>query len=376
MRFLSLPLRNLVRRPLRSVLTVAGVAGAVAAVVALVGISRGFEQSLLDVYENREADLMVVRAGNVQRINSILDQSLGQKIAGLPGVRRAAPALMDAVALEEYDLFGGVVIQGLPLDMPPVSTVRLLEGRRIRPDDQRAVMLGVALSRRVDKRAGDSIRIIEDEPFHVVGVYESFNVYENGSMMMELGELQRLLAREGDVTAFIVTAERKDRASLERLVAQIEALGPALEAMPTREFVDTSVEIRMARALAWMTSVIALVLGTIGIVNTMLMAVFERTREVAVLRAVGWRKRRVVKLILIESLLLALCGAVLGTAFAIGLTRLLAQMPATERMVSGQIALPVIVQGFVIALIVGIAGGLYPAWRAARLDPTEGLRHE
>jgi len=376
MRFLSLPLRNLFRRPLRSTLTVIGVGAAVSAVVALVGISRGFERSLLSVYESREADLMVVRAGNIQRVNSVIEQEIGEKIARLPGVRSAQPALMDVVALEGYDLFGGVMIQGVPLGVPPMTTVEMVAGRRIKPGDEKAVMLGTALARTVGKTAGDTLEIISGEQFTVVGVYESFNVFENGSMLMRLDEMQRLLAREGDVTVFIVTAKKKDKASIEALAAKIEGLGPALAALPTRQYVDTAVEIRMARSMAWMTSAIALVIGTIGVINTMLMAIFERTQEIALFRAVGWRKSRVLSLILFESVLLGVVGAIVGTAFAIGLTQVLSRMPAAERVISGDIALPVIAQGFAIALLVGVAGGIYPAWRAAQLDPADGLRHE
>lgn len=375
MRFTTLVLKNILRRPTRSALTVSGVAVAVAAVVALVGISRGFEKSLRDIYDARGVDLIVVRAGSIQRYSSVLDEGLGDRIAALPGVEEVFPGLVDIVAFEDFDLFG-VVIQGMRLDRGPLPNAEIVEGRKIRPGDGRAVMLGKILAENIGKSVGHSLDVIEGEPYTVVGIYQSYNVFENGAMVMAIDELQRLMGREGEVTHFMVGTEQNDKQSLDRLTAQIKELAPALDALPTGEYVDTAVEMRMARSIAWLTSTIALVVGTIGMINTMMTAVFERTRELAVMRAIGWRKPRVIKMVLMESVVLGLAGAVAGTLLAVGLTQLLSSMPASGRLVAGDIAPVVVLQGFAIALGVGVAGGIYPAYRAAQLVPTEGLRHE
>jgi len=375
MHFLTLVYRNISRRRSRSILTVSGVAIAVGAVVALVGIARGFESSLLDLYVKRGTDLKVFRAGSMLQFSSVLDASLGEKLASLPGVREVSPSLYDQIALEKYNLFG-VVVQGMPLDSPPMRDAKIVKGRRIEPGDQRAVLLGANLAARTEKKVGDDIEVVGGETFQVVGIYENFNVFEDAAMLMSMAELQKLMARDGEVTGFDVVAERGDRQSLDELRTAIKGLAPAIDAKPTLEYVENSAEIRMAQAVAWLTSTIALVIGTIGMVNTMMMAVFERTRELAVLRAIGWRKRRVMKLILWESLALAVVGAVVGTICAIGLTQVLSRLPASGRMVSGEVSAAVIFQGFAIALIVGVAGGIYPAYRAAQAVPTEGLRHE
>ncbi|MGH7136264.1 MAG: ABC transporter permease, partial [Pirellulales bacterium] len=207
-------------------------------------------------------------------------------------------------------------------------------------------------------------------------VYQSFNVFENGSMVMALDQLQKLMGREGDITFFLVTAQDKDKSSIETLRDRIKHLAPGIEAMSGRDYADTAMELRLARSSAWLTSAVALLVGAIGTLNTMVMSVFERVREIGLLRAVGWRRSRVMRMILCESLALALVGAALGSAVAIAGTRALSRMSLYARVVSGDVDPGVILQGVAIAVLVGLFGGLYPAWRAARLLPTEALRQE
>jgi len=375
MRFSTVVLKNVIRRPLRAALTVSGVAMAVGAVVALVGIAQSFEISLRNVYESRGVDLMVVRSGSVQRMGSVLNEGLGAKIARLPGVKEVVPCLFETVSFEDAGMLG-VAIQGMPIESSPLAQIKVIAGRRIEPADRRAVMLGRVLAANLDKKAGDAVEPVKGQAYRVVGICESFNVFENGSMIMTLGDLQELMDRKGEVTYFSVTADRKDRAALEELRRRIEALAPALQALPTREYADSSVEIRTARAVAWLTSTIAVLIGAVGMINTMLTAVFERTRELAVLRAIGWSKFQVMKLVMLESLLLAAVGAVAGTLLAMALTLVICRLPASGGLVSGNIAPAVMLQGLAIAIVVGVLGGAYPAYRAARLMPTVGLRHE
>jgi len=375
MRFLALVARNLLHRPIRSLLTISGVATAVAAVVALVGIAQNFERAQVAAFEAGGVDLMVARAGSIQRLSSVLDEGLGEKIRALPDVTEASPELLDVVSFPEQDLFG-VLVQGLTPASASSRKLEILDGRPMETDNQAAVMLGHLLAKNLNKKVGDSIDIIEGNPFPVAAVFRSPSVLDNNTIVMPIRQLQRVMGRERAVTQFAVTTERHDRQAVEAVAAKIESLAPALEAYPARDYVDTAMEVRMAKAVAWLTSTIALVICTIGMFNTMATAVFERTRELSILRAIGWRKWTVMKLILSESIVLGLAGAVVGTLVALGLTRLLGQFAASQRLVSGEIGIGTILQGFTLALLLGTLGGLYPAYRAASLAPTEGFRHE
>ena len=120
------------------------------------------------------------------------------------------------------------------------------------------------------------------------------------------------------------------------------------------DFVKNVSQIRITRAMAWLTSTIALVLGAIGVLNTMIMSVFERTKEIGTLRAIGWKKLRVMRMILSESLLLSLLGGARRRVAAVVMLRVLSRMPLTSGLIEGDVAPPVILQGFAIAAVVGL----------------------
>jgi putative ABC transport system permease protein len=380
--FLAFVLKNLLCRKSRSALTVLGVAVAVMAVVALVGVARGFETSFAELYEKRGVDLVVVRAGTTERQGSSLPERVGPQIARLPGVRAVCPGLMDMVSFEDRQLIG-VPVQGWPPDSYQFEGLKVVAGRLLRAGDRHAVMLGVILAKNLGKSAGDRLDI-EGQAFEVVGVFESFNVFENGSAVVLLADLQQLMDRPEQVTGFqVVLGDVPDRrAAVERVRREIEGLtDPAgrpwrLTALPTQDYVRSTAQIRAAQAAAWLTSAIALVIGAIGVLNTMTMSVFERTREIGILRAVGWGPGRVVRLVLSEALLLSLAGAAIGVAGAVALVQFLSSLPAAGGYVRPGVSWAVVGQGVLTALGVGLIGGAYPALRGARLQPTEALRHE
>jgi putative ABC transport system permease protein len=374
--FLTIVFKNTIRRPLRSTLTVVAIAIAVGAVVALVGIASGFEETFLSLYKGAGIDLIVVRAGAKQRLTSTLDEALGARMKKLPGVREVIPGLADVVSFEDFGLYG-VLVQGWVPETLAFEHIKMLSGRSLKRDDTLAVILGSVLAKNLGKQVGDELQIFDDEHFKVVGIYKSSNVFEEGAMVIPLTQLQRLMDRAGQVTGFSVVMEKSsDTQAIERARHQIEALSPGLTALTTTEHVKSVSEIQMAKAMAWLTSMVALLVGAFGMMNTMVMSVHERTREIGVLRAIGWRRSRVVNMILLESILLSVVGAVLGSVGAFVLVRLLTKVPTVSGLISGHINPIFALYGLLIALVVGFLGGLLPAYRASRMLPTAALRYE
>jgi len=378
MRFPALVFRNVVRRRFRSALTLAALATAMAAIVSLLGISKGFQKSFADVYDAHAVDVVVSRQGSADRLSSSLDAAMVERIAALPTVDRAAGVLLDTLSFEKEGVYG-------------VPTMGLAAGSWLLDDfasdeaggtgavslaEPRDVLLGRNLADRLGKRAGDAVSLF-DEDYRVAAVFRSPSVWENGSLVMPLQTLQKIADRTGQVTYVNVVLRRPLPAGgVQSVVEEIGLIDPRLLALATGEFVQTDTRMRLAGAMAWMTSIVAMVLGGIGTLNTMMTSVHERTQEIGILRAIGWSRWRVIGMILCESCGLAAAAAVIGAAAAIGLTGMLARAPAAAGILAPAIDLPILGRGLAIAMGIGLLGAWLPAWRAARLLPTEAFREQ
>lgn len=374
MRFATLILRNIARRRTRSALTVLGLGVGIAAVVGLLGIAWGFERSFMDIYTSKGIDLVVVRSGVADRLTSHLDASMGEKLRRVEGVKDVASALMDVVSFEEANLVS-VLVNGWEPGSLLFRGVRVVGGRELVAEDKSRALLGRTLAGNLGKKVGDRVDVA-GQPFEVVGVFEADSLYENGSLIMPLAQLQTMMGREGQVTSFMVKANDEREVSVRALGKRIAADFPGVGATPARDFVQGEVLIGLAKSMAWATSVLALVLGSVGMLNTMVMAVFERTREIGVLRSLGWRRRRVLLLILGEALALGILGTILGGIMGVVGVRLIALSPSARAFISADVPPAALGVGLGLGLLLSVLGGLYPALRASTLEPTEALRHD
>jgi putative ABC transport system permease protein len=384
MRFYQFICRNVLRRKFRSLLTGIGVAVAIMAVVGLLGVSNGFEKSSREMLASRGVDLVVVRAGLGERSTSRLDESIGQVILQSPEVAEVAPLLQEMVKLDDDPI--GTPLQGYAPGSFALNNLKVDDksGRSLTAKDVDGVILGKFLAQSLGKKPGDTLEI-ELKPFKVLGIFNGPSLFENRAAVALLPVLQELLDRQHQVSEFDVKLKSEfagNDAALASLRAKIAALADPqgnsyhLEPLTTDQYISSSNELRLSQAMAWTTSVIALAIGAVGMLNTMIMSVLERTQEIGILRAIGWRRRRIMRMILGESFLLSVAGAVVGTLGAIGVTTLLSTLPAAEGLVRPDVSLSVILTGFVLALVVGLIGGAYPAIRGAGLAPTEALRYE
>ncbi len=367
MHFSSLILKNVLHRPVRTVLTTLGLAIAIAAVTILVGISWNFERSFLTLYNSKGIDLVVVRAGNSNQLSSSLDERMADRLRQIEGVAEVAPSLVDTVGFEEQNLVS-VLVDGWIPDSILFRGIKILEGRALKRGDDKAVILGRVVAMTLDKKAGDRLQIA-GETFDVVGIFESESWFENGSLTMPLKTLQKMMGREGQVTGLLIQAKASDDRFITALRRRIESTIPGVAATPARDHVQGDTQIRLARAMAWTTAAIALFLGSVGMLNTMLMSIFERTREIGILRAVGWRRRRVLALVLGEALAIALIGTFMGVLFAVVGLRVLTLAPTARGFISPNLPPEVLLIALAMGVGLSLLGGLYPAARGrARAD--------
>jgi len=365
--------KNLHRRRLRTLLTLGGIGMAVGAFVGLVGFSRSFEQQWMQIYSSSGIDIAVIHG---TFLNTSLDQSATGKIRSLPFVAAADPVIFNVM-----DLTADVnaLVYGWPANAFQLDALQLLSGQRFR-DGQPDVMLGDLLAQDLKKQVGDSLEI-QGTAFTVRGIYHASSGLEADAVIMPLDELQQLSSVQGKVSTIDVRLKPAPAGEswtqyLKSAQAQIEAALPGLRAVPAAERASDNQFVKLAQASAWGTSTLALLIGILGIANTMMMSVFERTSEIGTLRAMGWRRGKVLALIQLESAALGIGGGIIGVALGWLVLRALAGMPQTATFVSANIEWQLIAEAMGIALVAGLVAGALPAWRAGQLSPVDALYHE
>jgi putative ABC transport system permease protein len=380
--FISLVMKNVWRRKVRSILTCTSMAIAVCAVISMLGTAEGYEQSFAALYEARGTDLVVVQAGKTQRIASHIDESLLDRISNIPGVQDVEGTLIELASFPAQDLYG-IYVFGLNPASVLMEDSKMKQGRKLTDNDRRKVMMGSMLARNLDKKLGDKVEII-GEPFEIIAIYDSFNLLESNGAVIPLRESQELQGLPSKVTTILILLEPsyKTPEKVEEVRKAISALrSPTgaklnIEVQSTRDHVKTNFETQVFKGFAWASSMIAMIIGFVSMLNTMMMSITERIREIATFRALGWRKLRIMRMIILESLMLAAAGALLGMLLAIPLMEFLSNYSATSTMVVARLSAETIGKGVGMGMAAGLLGAIYPAFIAANLSPASALRHE
>jgi ABC-type antimicrobial peptide transport system permease subunit len=359
---------NLWRRKTRTFLTALGIAVGVAAVVALSAFGNGLADGFDRMFGTSSADLTVAQKDAAMLMISSLDEGLGDQLRAVPGVEQAVGVVFGVVQMTNAPYF---VVMGEDPRGFSIQRYRLIAGGPI--TGPRQLLLGEIAARNFKKAVGETFRL-QGGSYRVMGIYQTGVSLEDGGAVMPLDDAQRAFARRDQVSYFALKVRRADQ--IDALKAAIEERWPDLTATRSGEATRGSEFIGLYRSFGLFLGVFAALVGGLGMMNTTLMSVLERTREIGVLRALGWRRRRVMALILGEALVVAVLGGLLGLGLGVGLILLARSTPAVESLLPGALSPEILAQGFFIAVLLGLIGGVYPTWRAAQLAPSEAMRYE
>ncbi len=361
--------RNLWRRRTRTLLSASGIGIGVATLVMLGGLIEGMVGQLNGLAGAGEAgDLTLMQRDVADMSLSSLDERLVRQIQAMPQVKAVSPFILGVISTEELPLF---IISGLDPNSAAMDHYKLSSGRRVqRPNE---MIMGKVAADTYNITVDDSFALY-DNVYRVVGIFETGVAYEDGGCVLALREAQQLMNRGRTVSFIFVNVHNPAQAEAVR--AAIEQRFPEARASLSSEFAENTNDIESTMAMAGAIRFLALIVGGIVVANTMIMSIYERTREIGTLRAVGWRRRRILQQIMAESLYLCLVAAVMGSVLGVVLMWAMVQIPAVAQFIAPAWNVETFVTAISVALVLGILGGLYPAWRASKLQPVEALRYE
>jgi putative ABC transport system permease protein len=370
MTFFTVVVRGLTRRPVRTGLTLLGIAVGIGAVVALVGISRGFSKSWETGMKARGTDVVVSNLGS-SLTPKPFEASKRDRIVHLPHVADTCGILVDLTSIENAQM---MLVSAREWGGFSWKNLRVISGRMPRDASEQAVVLGSTAAGVLKKKVGDKIQI-ETSELSVVGIVDGNAWVENGSVILALPVFQEITGNQGKINVIdLRVTPSSSTQDVDRLCQEINQLIPEARAVLAGEHISNSQAYRMVQAMSWGTSLLAVLVGVLGVMNTMLMTVFERTQEICVLLALGWKRRRIVRLILWESALLGLFGGVTGVLIGFVGVKFLGMAPAIRGLLEPDLSLGLFAMSVAIAVAVGVLSGLYPAWRGSRLTPSRALQ--
>ena len=355
-------LRNLWRRPVRTALTAAGVSLGVGLIVALLSITNGAKETAAQLIHIGRADFGLFQSGTADLTQSLLPESMAAEVAREPGVAGTARIFLFNTKR--------LLVFGYAKSDFPAQRMVVTRGSQAHGDE---AMLGDAAAGRLGLTAGEQLELGK-RSFRIAGLYHTGNAFVDNGAVLPLRIVQQLARRPREVTTIAVTASLRARSK--EVARRLEHDFPnTIAVTEPGQAVRIDTTSRLIVTTGWIISLLALIVGGIAVTNTMAMAVFERVREIGILRAVGWSTRRIGALIVSEALAICLLALAAGLALGYAASELFTT-GANGVLIEPDFTAGVFAWGLAFALGVGLIGAIYPTWRATRLTPVEALRRE
>ena len=392
---------SLVANKLRSLLTMLGIIIGVAAVIALVSIGNGVKQDIEDSISSLGSNLLVVMPGAPrtpgvrpsQGSMKSLKISDYEAIAKLEGVKAASPMTNGSYVVIYQNKNWTTSVAGVNANFQDVNNWTMTSGRFFSDKNvqnrERVAVVGQTVVKNLfadEDPVGKEIRV-KNIPFRVIGVLKSKG---NGTMGNDQDDtvlipyttsMERV---EGIDYLRMVYVVSKDDEGIDRLQADIENLLRVRHNIKDTNLDDFNIQNMksimetVAQTTGTFTlflgavAAISLVVGGIGIMNIMLVSVTERTREIGVRKALGATYSVIVTQFLIEAVVISLMGGFIGIAFGIGASKVIGMVSGMSTIVS----VPTIIMSFAFSMAIGLIFGIYPARKAAKLNPIDALHYE
>ena len=368
--FLKLIATNLLRHRIRSLISVAGIAFSVAAMMTVVSILQGAIGMFSNILSN-DSQIIVFERDVSDLFFSSVPAQAATEIAGWPMVEHANAVLFGVVSSAGHPIITCFGVEPTDARIEKASWLAGDRGSFARnPDD---VALGERAAQFLHASVGATVQL-GHASFRVMGIVKTSNGFEDGGVFMPLAAAQNFFHKEG--TSSVVTVKLRNRDQAAAFARMVQSRHPDLIALDDTEFARSYSQFKILKATAWAVGGCGLLLGGLGVANTMIMSVFTRIREIAILRVNGFSRVQIGSVIFGEAAWVSAVGAVAGLVVGACFLYTLKLIPALDGYIDPSIHPLLMLAVLLLALCTGMAGALYPAMYAMRVRAVEALRFE
>ncbi|MCL2418669.1 MAG: ABC transporter permease [Conexibacteraceae bacterium] len=354
------------RRPLRTFLTALGTALGIATIVALLAISDGAQQSAGRFLNLGSSDLGVFQKDAADPTTSVLPLTLLHELQQTPGIAQATPIilLVQQIRHSPAAFAFGAEPNSFVTDRYVFTSGHMFSG----PHE---AVIGTALAASRHLHTGGTLTVAH-RAFRITGVYHIGVAQQDQGAVIPLAAAQAISGKAGEATTIALSvSSTTSRAAATREINRrfpgLLVIGDGLPAL------RAGVNGQLLSNLALVLAAIALMIGGIGVMNTMLMAVIERRAEFALLSAVGWSGPQIAARVIIEGVVTTVIGAAIGLLLGTVGAHFLVQALGAQEFVAPDVTAWDLGRALLVGVLLGVLGGLYPAWRAARVSPAQVL---
>ncbi len=354
------------RRPGRTFLTSLGTALGIATIVALLAVGQGAQDAGNQFFHLGASDLGLFQKDAADPTTSILPESLLTTLRQTPGIAAATPLILLVGDIKPEP---GAIVFGADPGGFLLHRLVFTSGRMFGQGEQAVV--GDQLAAQMHLRVGGTLTVARRRLL-VTGIFHIGVAFQDGGAFVPLALAQQISGRQSEATTIAVKLGVGTRPAaatrfLTRRFPGITVIGEGQEAP------RAGANAQLLSKTSFVIAVLALLIGGIGVMNTMLMSVVERRAEFALLSAVGWSAVQIVQRVIVEGVLTTLLGAMVGLLFGVIGAQLLVRALGAQAFVSPHVTAWALGRALLIGVLIGVVGALYPAWRAARVSPARVL---
>lgn len=373
MNIVSFSLKNLGRRKMRTGLAVLGIALGVMLITALLAVMDGLESSITESLGLLSGNLIVQQRGSVDQAFSTVNMSLVSYLSGDEDVEVVSPEVYVLRSLPGEGMSRFINLIGITNSYSQIVSPGYINvGTSFDESDHGKAILGIKLAERLGLEVNETL-VVDPINFTITGTFETNTLADSFIVLIPIGDARSLSGKPEDQVSIIevkpVSPDRADSIKewVESEFEEYEVVLPEDLMKEATGIVDT------LRNTVWMVSSIAVLIGGIGIANAMLMSVMERTPEIGLMKAVGWRNIDVGYSVLLEALGMGIIGGLIGLLLGVSASM------AAENMIqalSVRFTVTSIARSLLFAIVLSMVSGVYPAAKAARFSPIKAIRGE
>lgn len=366
-------IRNLGRTRLRSFFTFFSVALIIMLYTILTSVGNSFTKQISTVLNEQNIDIVVQAKYAVTPVSSIIKDKTVKKLLKIDEIDRYDSILIGRKRIGTRKSTFILGVSNFKIFSQRLG-LNIVRGKTLGNNDNE-VLVGVKIAQLLNLNIGDKFKLNSDKDYVVVGLYSSWLNLLNSSILSNLIDVQKLLKRPNQISMIFLTL--KDSRKTAKVLNEINVNFKNLRAIESQQLPNDLGPLKSVFYFSRIVSILTVVIAVFVLLNTFAMAINERTKEIGILFAIGWSRKIIIQIFLVEALMLSFAGGLLGFLFSFPVMYLIQKYFTNISIyLPNSLDISVLVNVFFMCLVIGILSAIFPALYGTKLEVAKALRDE